>query len=114
MSFGGNFSAMTGLSGVVDAAVVLGGPIDKTLGKDVMTNLPFGTADTMGNDVGFDHQPTKRCPRRQNAGHESPRRCEYRPIGRKTVDPSRVRPTPGRQAATLQVRSSRPEALVTN
>jgi esterase FrsA len=59
MSFGGNFSAITGLSGVVDAAVVLGSPVDKTFGKDVMTNLPRGTADTMGNDMGFDHQPTK-------------------------------------------------------
>ena len=58
MSFGGNFSAMTGLSSVVDAAVVLGGPVDKTFGKDVMTNLPFGTTDTMGNDMGFDYQPT--------------------------------------------------------
>ena len=28
MSFGGNFSAMTGLSGAVDAAINLGGPID--------------------------------------------------------------------------------------
>ena len=36
---------MTGLSSVVDAAVVLGGPVDKTFGKDVMTNLPFGTTD---------------------------------------------------------------------
>ena len=58
MSFGGNFSAMTALSSVVDAAVVLGGPVDKTFGKDVMTNLPFGTTDTMGNDMGFDYQPT--------------------------------------------------------
>ena len=58
MSFGGNFSAMTALSSVVDAAVVLGGPVDKTFGKDVMTNLPFGTTDTMSNDMGFDHQPS--------------------------------------------------------
>ena len=58
MSFGGNFSAMTALSSVVDAAVVLGRPVDKTFGKDVMTNLPFGTTDTMGNDMGFDYQPT--------------------------------------------------------
>jgi esterase FrsA len=28
-SFGGNFSAMTGLSGAVDSAIVLGGPIEK-------------------------------------------------------------------------------------
>ena len=41
MSFGGNFSAMAALSSVVDAAVVLGGPVDKTFGKDVMTNLLF-------------------------------------------------------------------------
>ena len=46
MSFGGNFPAMTGLSSAVDGAVVLGGPVDKTFGKDVMTNLPFGTSET--------------------------------------------------------------------
>jgi hypothetical protein len=49
---------MTGLSSVADAAVVLGGPVDKTFGKDVMTNRPFGTTDTMGNVMGFDRQPT--------------------------------------------------------
>ena len=49
---------MTELSSVVDAEVVLGGPVDKTFGKDVMTNLPFGATDTMGNDMGFDHQPS--------------------------------------------------------
>jgi esterase FrsA len=59
MSFGGDFSAITGLSGVIDVAVVLGSPVDKTFGKDVMTNLPCGMADTMGNDMGFHHQPTK-------------------------------------------------------
>jgi hypothetical protein len=48
---------MTGLSSVVDAAVVLGGPVDKTFGKDVMTNLPFGTTDTMGNDMGVRQRP---------------------------------------------------------
>jgi esterase FrsA len=58
LSFGGNFSAMSGLTGAVDAAVVLGGPVDKTFGIDVIANLPFGTADIMGNDMGFDHQPT--------------------------------------------------------
>lgn len=58
MSFGGNFSAMTGLSGAVDAAIVNGGPVDRTFTKDVVDNMPFGTNDILGNDMGFDHQPS--------------------------------------------------------
>jgi esterase FrsA len=57
-SFGGNFSAMTGLSGGVDAAIVLGGPIDKAWGKENAEHLPYGMPGIIGNDMGFDHQPT--------------------------------------------------------
>jgi esterase FrsA len=56
-SFGGNFSAMTGLSGAVDAAIVLGGPVDKAWGKENAENLPFGMPGIIGNDMGFDKEP---------------------------------------------------------
>lgn len=58
MSFGGNFSAMTGLSEVVDAAIVLGGPIDGAFSKENAEKLPYGMRDIVGNALGFDHQPT--------------------------------------------------------
>lgn len=58
LSFGGNFSAMTGLAGVVDAAIVLGAPVDKCFENEVMENLPYGMGDVIGNDMGFDRQPT--------------------------------------------------------
>src|SRR3984885_14482636 len=57
-SFGGNFSAMTGLSGAVDAAIVLGGPVDKAWGKENAQNLPFGMPGIIGNDMGFDKEPS--------------------------------------------------------
>ena len=57
-SFGGNFSAMTGLTGAVDAAIVNGGPVDKAWGKENAQNLPFGMPGIIGNDMGFDHEPT--------------------------------------------------------
>ena len=57
-SFGGNFSAMTGLSGAVDAAIVLGGPVDKAWGKENAQNLPFGMPGIIGNDMGFDKAPS--------------------------------------------------------
>jgi len=41
-SFGGNFSAMTGLSSAVDAAIVNGGPVDKAWGKENAQHLPYG------------------------------------------------------------------------
>jgi esterase FrsA len=56
-SFGGNFSAMTGLSGAVDAAIVLGGPLDKAFAKENAEKLPYGMPGIIGNDMGFDHQP---------------------------------------------------------
>jgi CubicO group peptidase (beta-lactamase class C family) len=57
MSFGGNFSAMTGLSGAVDAAINLGGPVERCFDVEHIESLPFRTADIIGNDMGFDHQP---------------------------------------------------------
>jgi esterase FrsA len=64
-SFGGNFSAMTGLSGAVDAAIVLGGPVDKAWGKENAQNLPFGMPGIIGNDMGFDKEPSFRNSWRQ-------------------------------------------------
>ncbi|MEV5986408.1 alpha/beta hydrolase [Streptomyces sp. NPDC052051] len=56
ISMGGYYSAYSGLSGKVDAAVVLGGPVEATFARD--RNWKFGMADIVGNAVGFDHQPT--------------------------------------------------------
>ena len=58
MSFGGNFSAMTGLSGAVDAAVVLGGPVDKAWTRSNLETLPYGMPGIIGNDMDFDHELT--------------------------------------------------------
>jgi esterase FrsA len=58
ISFGGNYSAMTGLMGAVDASIVLGGPIVEAFAKEALENLPFGMPGILGNDMGFDHQPT--------------------------------------------------------
>jgi esterase FrsA len=55
-SFGGNFSAMTGLSSAVDAAIVLGGPVDKAWGKENAQSLPYGMPGIIGNDMWFDHE----------------------------------------------------------
>jgi esterase FrsA len=57
-SFGGNFSAMTGLRGAVDAAVNDGGPIKDSFTPEHLSHLPFGMFDIVGNAVGFDTQPT--------------------------------------------------------
>ena len=58
ISFGANYSAMTGLLGVVDASIVLGAPIDRAFDKEALENLPYGMPDIIGNDLGFDHQPS--------------------------------------------------------
>jgi len=58
LSFGANYSAMTGLLGAVDAAVVLGGPIDSAFAKEALEKLPYGMPDIVSNAMGFDHQPT--------------------------------------------------------
>lgn len=58
VSFGGNFSAMSGLSGIVDAAVDLGGPVAGSFEADNVTRLPYGMHDILGNAMHWDHSPT--------------------------------------------------------
>jgi esterase FrsA len=57
-SFGGNFAAMSGLSGIVDAAVDLGGPVVDSFHPENLAKLPFGMHDILGNAMGWDHSPT--------------------------------------------------------
>lgn len=58
MSFGGNFSAMSGLTGLVDAAVDLGGPMVETFTAAHAAGLPYGMRDIVGNAMHLDHPPT--------------------------------------------------------
>lgn len=58
ISFGGNYSAMTGLLGEVDASIVLGGPVDKSFEREVLDKLPYGMPGIIGNDIGFAHEPS--------------------------------------------------------
>jgi esterase FrsA len=58
ISMGGNFAAMSGLSGIVDAAVVLGGPVDASFEPEHAKQLLYGMADIIGNACGFSSQPT--------------------------------------------------------
>jgi esterase FrsA len=58
ISFGANYSAMTGLIGAVDASVVLGGPIEQAFANEALEKLPYGMPDIVSNAMGFDHQPT--------------------------------------------------------
>jgi esterase FrsA len=55
ISMGGYFSAITGLSGTVDAAIVLGGPVEASF--EAGRELEFGMSDIVCNAVGFDHRP---------------------------------------------------------
>jgi esterase FrsA len=57
-SFGGNFAAMSGLSGIVDAAVDLGGPVVDSFGAENVQKLPYGMHDILGNAMHWDHSPT--------------------------------------------------------
>jgi esterase FrsA len=57
-SFGGNFAAMSGLSGIVDAAVDLGGPVVRSFEPENVQNLPYGMHDIVGNAMHMDHSPT--------------------------------------------------------
>jgi esterase FrsA len=57
-SFGGNFSAMSGLAGIVDAAVDLGGPVVDSFEPEHLKNLPYGMHDIIGNAMHWDHSPT--------------------------------------------------------
>lgn len=59
MSFGGNFSAMSGLTGLVDAAVNLGGPIVGSFDADHAAKLPYGMRDIVGNALHFDSVPAQ-------------------------------------------------------
>ncbi len=56
ISMGGYFSAATGLSGTVDAAIVLGGPVESAFAS--ARSFQFGMADIVSNAFGFDHQPS--------------------------------------------------------
>jgi esterase FrsA len=59
LSFGGYFSAWSGLRGIVDAAIVLGGPVTQnSFSEENLRSLLFGMEDIFGNAVGFDHKPT--------------------------------------------------------
>ena len=49
---------MSGLTGLVDAAVDLGGPVVDTFRPDHARNLPFGMRDIVGNAMHFDTPPT--------------------------------------------------------
>jgi esterase FrsA len=55
ISMGGYFSAYSGLAGLVDAAVVLGGPVEAAFPAD--RRWEFGMADIVGNALGFDRPP---------------------------------------------------------
>lgn len=57
VSMGGFFSAYSGLTGQVDAAVVLGGPVDRSF-ADPDRRWRHGMAGIFGHAVGFDHEPT--------------------------------------------------------
>jgi esterase FrsA len=58
VSFGGNFAAMSGLSGIVDAAVELGGPVLDAFRPEHISRLPYGMHDILGNAMHWDHSPT--------------------------------------------------------
>lgn len=48
MSFGGNFSAMSGLTGLVNAAVDLVGPLVESFTAELGAALPYGMRETTG------------------------------------------------------------------
>jgi esterase FrsA len=56
MSFGGYFSAHAGLTEVVDAAAVVGGPVSGAF--SIAHPLHYGMRDIVGNAVGFTTVPT--------------------------------------------------------
>ncbi len=56
-SFGGNFAAMSGLAGIVDAAVDLGGPVVGAFEADNVHKLPYGMHDILGNAMHWGHSP---------------------------------------------------------
>lgn len=58
ISFGGYFSAATGLRGDVDAAVVLGGPVRLAFREANFRRLMAGMPHVIGNAMGFPERPT--------------------------------------------------------
>ena len=58
MSFGGNFSAMSGLAGIADCAVDLGGPVVDSFAPEHAANLPYGMHDILGNAMHYDQSLT--------------------------------------------------------
>ncbi|MEZ0115713.1 esterase FrsA [Catenulispora sp. EB89] len=57
-SFGANLSGASGLRGVVDAAIDLGGPMVGSFTPANFEHLMFGMRDIAGNAFGFDAIPT--------------------------------------------------------
>ncbi|KJS63097.1 alpha/beta hydrolase [Streptomyces rubellomurinus] len=55
ISMGGYYSARSGLSGTVDAAVVLGGPVERSFAPG--RGFAFGMDGIVGNALGFDEVP---------------------------------------------------------
>jgi len=56
LSLGGYFSAYSGLTGAVDAAVVCGAPVESAFSPD--HQWPHGTDGILGNVLGFDTPPS--------------------------------------------------------
>lgn len=56
ISMGGFYSAQSGLSGQVDAAVVLGGPVEAAFAPERGPSR-FGMYDIVANSMGFDRRP---------------------------------------------------------
>ena len=56
ISMGGHYSARSGLAGEVDAAVVVGGPVEAAFSGEGPTR--FGMAGIVGNALGFDAPPS--------------------------------------------------------
>ena len=54
---GGHYSARSGLAGEVDAAIVLGGPVEAAFNRDAAM-LQFGMDGIVGNALGFDQRPS--------------------------------------------------------
>ncbi|MFI5645271.1 alpha/beta hydrolase [Kitasatospora sp. NPDC051705] len=55
ISMGGHYSARTGLTGAVDASVVLGGPVERSFAPG--RGFAFGMDGIVGNALGFDALP---------------------------------------------------------
>jgi esterase FrsA len=57
ISMGGHYSARSSLAGEVDAAIVLGGPVEEAFNGDIST-VQFGMDGIIGNALGFDQRPS--------------------------------------------------------